>query len=117
MNLMLFVILLILFITIMLMFIIMIIKKKTITTSQKTTPFECGFNPMSYSRLPFSMHFFMIAVIFLIFDIEIIMIMPIIFTMKTSMYMYWILTSVTFTSILLVGLFHEWKNGMINWTK
>nr|YP_010272387.1 NADH dehydrogenase subunit 3 [Phlogothamnus polymaculatus]UKE80384.1 NADH dehydrogenase subunit 3 [Phlogothamnus polymaculatus] len=96
--------------------IIMLVSKKSITDNQKATPFECGFNPMSYSRLPFSIHFFMVAVIFLIFDIEIIMIMPMILTMKTSLIINWLMTSVTFTFILIMGLFHEWKNGMISWT-
>nr|YP_010125583.1 NADH dehydrogenase subunit 3 [Phlogotettix monozoneus]ASA46948.1 NADH dehydrogenase subunit 3 [Kolla paulula]QCB91445.1 NADH dehydrogenase subunit 3 [Phlogotettix monozoneus] len=96
--------------------IILLVSKKSIIDNQKATPFECGFNPMSYSRLPFSIHFFMIAVIFLIFDIEIIMIMPMILTVKTSMVKYWLLTSIMFTVILIVGLIHEWKNGMISWT-
>nr|YP_010272348.1 NADH dehydrogenase subunit 3 [Parascaphoidella transversa]UKE80332.1 NADH dehydrogenase subunit 3 [Parascaphoidella transversa] len=106
-------------ISLILMAIIMLIlavSKKAIMDSQKATPFECGFNPMSYSRIPFSIHFFMIAVIFLIFDIEIIMIMPMILTVKTTMIKYWVLTSISFIMILALGLVHEWKNGMINWT-
>nr|YP_009520503.1 NADH dehydrogenase subunit 3 [Macrosteles quadrimaculatus]AWX90838.1 NADH dehydrogenase subunit 3 [Macrosteles quadrimaculatus] len=103
---------------IMIMFImITTLSKKTIFDMQKSTPFECGFNSMSYNRLPFSIHFFMIAVIFLIFDIEIIMIMPMIITMKTVMMKYWMMTSVLFIIILIMGLMHEWKNGMINWTE
>nr|YP_010278722.1 NADH dehydrogenase subunit 3 [Changbaninus pleiospicules]UKE80319.1 NADH dehydrogenase subunit 3 [Changbaninus pleiospicules] len=116
MNLLMLMILLICMIIIMITLIIVMVSKKSLTDNQKATPFECGFNPMSYSRLPFSIHFFMIAVIFLIFDIEIIMIMPIILTMKTSMIKYWIFTSVSFITILIVGLIHEWINGMINWT-
>nr|YP_010363427.1 NADH dehydrogenase subunit 3 [Atkinsoniella yunnanana]UNZ12528.1 NADH dehydrogenase subunit 3 [Atkinsoniella yunnanana] len=96
--------------------LIMTVSKKSIIDLQKSTPFECGFNPMSYKRLPFSIHFFLIAVIFLIFDIEIIIIIPMIFTMKSSMLMYWLLTSTLFVLILILGLFHEWYNGMLNWT-
>nr|YP_010467037.1 NADH dehydrogenase subunit 3 [Atkinsoniella zizhongi]UVF28956.1 NADH dehydrogenase subunit 3 [Atkinsoniella zizhongi] len=96
--------------------LIMMISKKSIIDLQKSTPFECGFNPMSYKRLPFSIHFFLIAVIFLIFDIEIIIIVPMIFTMKSSMLMYWLVTSAIFIVILIIGLFHEWINGMLNWT-
>nr|YP_010272361.1 NADH dehydrogenase subunit 3 [Phlogotettix cyclops]UKE80358.1 NADH dehydrogenase subunit 3 [Phlogotettix cyclops] len=108
---------LIIWVTLMaIIMIILLVSKKSIIDNQKATPFECGFNPMSHSRLPFSIHFFMIAVIFLIFDIEIIMIMPMILTMKTSMIKYWLLTSTTFTVILIAGLIHEWKNGMISWT-
>ncbi|YP_009370128.1 NADH dehydrogenase subunit 3 (mitochondrion) [Macrosteles quadrilineatus] len=105
--------------TIMTIILMMIttLSKKTILDTQKSTPFECGFNPMSYNRLPFSIHFFMIAVIFLIFDIEIILIMPMILTMKMVMLKYWIITSMTFILILILGLMHEWKNGMLKWTE
>nr|WRK21394.1 NADH dehydrogenase subunit 3 [Acinopterus sp.] len=96
--------------------LIMMMSKKTKTDLQKTTPFECGFNPMSYSRTPFSMHFFLIAVLFLIFDIEIIIIMPMIMAKKTTMIYYWMVTSMQFTIVLIVGLYHEWKNGMLMWT-
>nr|ASR18184.1 NADH dehydrogenase subunit 3 [Orosius orientalis] len=93
------------------------IGKKSIIDSQKSSPFECGFNPMSNTRLPFSIHFFIIAVIFLVFDIEIIMIMPMILTMKLTTIKYWLLTSTLFTMILIVGLAHEWNNGMMTWTQ
>nr|WRK21459.1 NADH dehydrogenase subunit 3 [Hecalus sp.] len=114
---------LMIYLTIMIVIILMImtlmivtISKKSIIDKEKATPFECGFNSMSHSRLPFSIHFFLIAVIFLIFDIEIIMIMPIIMTMKTSMLKFWMMTSTIFIMILLIGLMHEWKNGMMEWT-
>nr|ATC73075.1 NADH dehydrogenase subunit 3 [Cicadellinae sp. EMHAU-2015-Zz060410]QUO99354.1 NADH dehydrogenase subunit 3 [Atkinsoniella grahami]QUO99367.1 NADH dehydrogenase subunit 3 [Atkinsoniella xanthonota]QZH44562.1 NADH dehydrogenase subunit 3 [Atkinsoniella xanthonota] len=100
----------------MISMLIMLISKKSIIDMQKSTPFECGFNPMSYKRLPFSIHFFLIAVIFLIFDIEIIIIVPMIFMMKSTMLLYWLITSVMFIIILIFGLFHEWYNGMLNWT-
>nr|YP_011036751.1 NADH dehydrogenase subunit 3 [Arrugada affinis]WRK21420.1 NADH dehydrogenase subunit 3 [Arrugada affinis] len=104
-------------ISFMIVMMILVISKKALINTQKSTPFECGFNPMSYSRLPFSIHFFMVAVIFLIFDIEIILMMPMILTYKMSMLKYWMITSVSFTLILLLGLLHEWVNGMIEWTK
>nr|ATF28610.1 NADH dehydrogenase subunit 3 [Norvellina sp. EMHAU-15062816] len=117
MNMMIYAMLTILIIlTIMAVMISMVSKKKMID-NQKSTPFECGFNPMSYTRLPFSIHFFMVAVIFLIFDIEIIMVMPMVLTIKTSLVKFWMLTSIMFLLILILGLIHEWKNGMIDWTK
>nr|YP_010952651.1 NADH dehydrogenase subunit 3 [Empoascanara falcata]WMQ53071.1 NADH dehydrogenase subunit 3 [Empoascanara falcata] len=99
------------------MLMIMTINKKQIFNSQKSSPFECGFNPMTFKRLPFSIHFFLIAVIFLIFDIEIIIIMPMILTLKSSQLSAWLMTSSMFTLILILGLYHEWMNGMLNWTK
>nr|QZZ18329.1 NADH dehydrogenase subunit 3 [Kaukania anser] len=96
---------------------ILIISKKIIFDKEKSTPFECGFNPMSQKRLHFSIHFFLIAVIFLIFDIEIIIILPMILTIKSSHLINWILTSSLFVLILTLGLYHEWLNGLLNWTK
>nr|QWC53807.1 NADH dehydrogenase subunit 3 [Evacanthus heimianus] len=107
----------IVFILIMLiMTLLTFLSKKSIIDLQKSTSFECGFNPMSYSRLPFSIHFFLIAVIFLIFDIEIIIIIPMIFLLKSSNLIYWLVTSVTFIIMLIIGLYHEWYNGLLNWT-
>nr|QWC53794.1 NADH dehydrogenase subunit 3 [Evacanthus danmainus] len=100
----------------LIMSLLIFLSKKSIIDLQKSTSFECGFNPMSYSRLPFSIHFFLIAVIFLIFDIEIIIIIPMIFLLKSSNLVYWLITSMTFIIVLIIGLYHEWYNGLLNWT-
>nr|QZZ18247.1 NADH dehydrogenase subunit 3 [Dikraneura zlata] len=97
--------------------LIMMIGKKSIIDTQKSTPFECGFNPMTFKRLPFSIHFFLIAVIFLIFDIEIIIILPMVLTLKSSFILPWMMTSMLFLIILILGLYHEWMHGMLTWTK
>uniref|UniRef100_UPI00315DBBBA NADH dehydrogenase subunit 3 n=1 Tax=Centrotypus assamensis TaxID=3038120 RepID=UPI00315DBBBA len=91
--------------------------KKSLTEIQKMSPFECGFNPMSNKRMPFSTHFFMMAILFLIFDVEVVIILPMILTMKLTMMKYWISTSMSLIMILLVGLYYEWYNGLLNWTK
>nr|YP_010531066.1 NADH dehydrogenase subunit 3 [Cladolidia robusta]UXW93613.1 NADH dehydrogenase subunit 3 [Cladolidia robusta] len=104
-------------ISLVMMMLIKMISKKSIMEINKSSPFECGMNTISYKRLPFSSHFFMIAVIFLIFDIEIIMIAPTIMTMKTSMYYMWMLTSFMFITIIMMGLYYEWFNGLIKWTQ
>nr|YP_010478326.1 NADH dehydrogenase subunit 3 [Nesophrosyne sp. 21 GMB-2012]UVI59770.1 NADH dehydrogenase subunit 3 [Nesophrosyne sp. 21 GMB-2012] len=108
-----------LILTFMLIFMLIIstISKKSIIDNQSASPFECGFNPVSYTRLPFSIHFFLIAVLFLVFDIEIIMVLPMILTVKTAILKTWIITTSSFIMILMLGLFHEWNNGMIKWTE
>nr|YP_010535278.1 NADH dehydrogenase subunit 3 [Megacopta distanti]UYA97752.1 NADH dehydrogenase subunit 3 [Megacopta distanti]UYA97765.1 NADH dehydrogenase subunit 3 [Megacopta distanti] len=92
------------------------VHKSSIQDREKMSPFECGFNPKKSARIPFSIQFFLLAVLFLIFDIEIAIILPVIITMKSSMTSKWILTVTLFITLLILGLYHEWKNGMLEWT-
>nr|ALO76746.1 NADH deshydrogenase subunit 3 [Strongylium suspicax] len=103
-------------INIILVILLNLISKKTIMDREKTSPFECGFDPKSSSRLPFSMHFFLIAIIFLIFDVEITLLFPLIISMKFNSMMTYLFVFPAFIIILLVGLFHEWKQGALTWT-
>nr|YP_010037293.1 NADH dehydrogenase subunit 3 [Acidiella diversa]QQW48069.1 NADH dehydrogenase subunit 3 [Acidiella diversa] len=93
-----------------------ILSKKTLTDREKCSPFECGFDPKSSSRLPFSLRFFLITIIFLIFDVEIALILPMILIIKMSNIMMWSITSIIFIIILIIGLYHEWNQGMLNWS-
>nr|YP_002640529.1 NADH dehydrogenase subunit 3 [Aspidytes niobe]CAM35449.1 NADH dehydrogenase subunit 3 [Aspidytes niobe] len=93
-----------------------LLSKKTFMDREKNSPFECGFDPKNSSRLPFSLQFFLIAVIFLIFDVEIALLMPMIMIMNFTNLISWMFTSLFFLLILLIGLYHEWNQGALNWT-
>nr|YP_010242207.1 NADH dehydrogenase subunit 3 [Leiometopon simyrides]QTI83246.1 NADH dehydrogenase subunit 3 [Leiometopon simyrides] len=108
--------LIIMLISNILMFISIILSKKTLSDREKCSPFECGFDPKSSARIPFSLHFFLITVIFLIFDVEIALIFPIIFLFKMVNFIIWTMVSFFFLLILLMGLYHEWNQNMLNWT-
>jgi NADH-ubiquinone oxidoreductase chain 3 len=84
-----------------------ILSKKSFYDREKNSPFECGFDPKSSSRLPFSLRFFLIAIIFLIFDVEIVLIFPLIPIINNSNLINLILTLSFFIFILLIGLYHE----------
>nr|YP_009945374.1 NADH dehydrogenase subunit 3 [Pochazia shantungensis]QOE55908.1 NADH dehydrogenase subunit 3 [Pochazia shantungensis]QRI61355.1 NADH dehydrogenase subunit 3 [Pochazia shantungensis] len=96
--------------------ITILISKKTTMSREKNSPFECGFSNMSSARKPFSSHFFMIGILFLIFDIEISIILPLTNTSMTNM-TEWLISSMMTMMILIAGLVNEWKTGMLEWTK
>nr|AFQ62142.1 NADH dehydrogenase subunit 3 [Promecognathus crassus] len=103
-------------ISFLMMMIANILSKKTFMDREKNSPFECGFDPKNSARLPFSLQFFLIAVIFLIFDVEIALLMPMISIMKISNLLSWMSISFLFLMILLIGLYHEWNQGALNWS-
>nr|QXM16993.1 NADH dehydrogenase subunit 3 [Neoneuromus fenestralis] len=107
--------LLILLISSIIMLLASLLSKKSFIDREKASPFECGFDPISSSRMPFSLRFFLIAVIFLIFDVEIALLFPLILIMNYSNIFMWFFTSLIFLMILLIGLYHEWNQGALNW--
>nr|YP_010291950.1 NADH dehydrogenase subunit 3 [Phlaeoba antennata]ATO88585.1 NADH dehydrogenase subunit 3 [Phlaeoba antennata]QOL01043.1 NADH dehydrogenase subunit 3 [Phlaeoba antennata] len=101
----------------MVMIMATMLSKKMINDREKSSPFECGFDPKNSARMPFSLRFFLIAVIFLIFDVEIALILPIVIIMKSSNLMIWTMSTAFFIIILLMGLYHEWKQGALQWAE
>lgn len=91
------------------------IKKRQ--SREKTSAFECGYDPKRPSRLPFSIQFFLIAVIFLIFDVEITLIIPIPVIIKFIESTLWLIVCLIFILILILGTFHEWNEGSLDWSK
>nr|QNE85747.1 NADH dehydrogenase subunit 3 [Tomosvaryella palliditarsis] len=106
----------IMLISLITMMLASILSKKSIIDREKSSPFECGFDPKSSSRLPFSLRFFLITIIFLIFDVEIALLLPMIMIINLSNMMMWTITSIIFLFILIIGLYHEWNQGMLNWS-
>nr|QRV62911.1 NADH dehydrogenase subunit 3 [Necterosoma penicillatum] len=107
--------LVILMVSIIMMMAASLLSKKTFMDREKNSPFECGFDPINSARIPFSLQFFLIAVIFLIFDVEIALLLPVIMVYKISYIKIMMITSMFFIAILLIGLFHEWNQGALNW--
>nr|AQP29090.1 NADH dehydrogenase subunit 3 [Odontotermes sp. 7 TB-2017] len=94
-----------------------LISKKSNEDREKSSPFECGFDPKNSARLPFSSRFFLIAVIFMIFDVEIALLLPMPVTMMTSNMKSWMTVSTMFLLILIIGLYHEWNQGSLEWSE
>nr|CCI69439.1 NADH dehydrogenase subunit 3 [Metacrangonyx sp. 2 MDMBR-2012] len=92
-----------------------ILGKKMKKDRSKNSPFECGFDPFKKARTPFSVRFFLVSIIFLIFDIEIVVLMPVGILMNFCSVSYFSLISVIIVVILIIGLVHEWNQGALNW--
>nr|YP_004934956.1 NADH dehydrogenase subunit 3 [Peronia peronii]AEQ93875.1 NADH dehydrogenase subunit 3 [Peronia peronii] len=85
------------------------------SVDEKLTSFECGFDPLSASRTPFSTRFFILVVLFLIFDVEIALLFPILTMLGVCNSSQLGVMLFCFLIILLAGLFHEWNEGAIDW--
>nr|YP_010535824.1 NADH dehydrogenase subunit 3 [Cerogria janthinipennis]UYB79036.1 NADH dehydrogenase subunit 3 [Cerogria janthinipennis] len=115
MNILAFMFFIISFIMFILIIILNLISKKSYKDREKMSPFECGFDPKSSSRLPFSLHFFLMAILFLIFDVEITILFPMVILMNVTNILLYFISMFFFIIILILGLFHEWNEGSLNW--
>nr|AOS49779.1 NADH dehydrogenase subunit 3 [Aleurocanthus camelliae] len=82
---------------------------------EKYSVFECGFDLLSSLRLPFSLNFFFITIVFLIFDVELILVLPLIFNFTLVSFKYTSYLIVFFFFFLIVGFLYEWATGLLNW--
>nr|YP_009176288.1 NADH dehydrogenase subunit 3 [Gorsachius magnificus]ALI31236.1 NADH dehydrogenase subunit 3 [Gorsachius magnificus] len=85
--------------------------------SEKLSPCECGFDPLGSARLPFSIRFFLVAILFLLFDLEIALLLPLPWAIQLQSP----ITTLTWTStiifLLTLGLIYEWTQGGLEWAE
>uniref|UniRef100_A7U4E3 NADH-ubiquinone oxidoreductase chain 3 n=1 Tax=Ochetorhynchus melanurus TaxID=427553 RepID=A7U4E3_9FURN len=90
---------------------------QTSPDSEKLSPYECGFDPLGSARLPFSIRFFLIAILFLLFDLEIALLLP----LPWATQLQYPLSTLTWTStiilLLTLGLIYEWTQGGLEWAE
>nr|UPX88271.1 NADH dehydrogenase subunit 3 [Eurycercus lamellatus] len=107
---------LIFLIVLVVMMLGMLLSKKTCGSREKMSPFECGFDSNVSARLPFSLRFFLITILFLIFDVEVVLLLPSVKSFILSSTNSWWVAFSTFLIVLLLGLFHEWNEGSLAWS-
>nr|YP_009829005.1 NADH dehydrogenase subunit 3 [Scincella modesta]QJC59321.1 NADH dehydrogenase subunit 3 [Scincella modesta]QMS48869.1 NADH dehydrogenase subunit 3 [Scincella modesta] len=90
---------------------------QTTPDTEKLSPYECGFDPLGTARLPFSLRFFLVAILFLLFDLEIALLLPIPWAMNQPIPTL----TTTWTSIIIalltLGLVYEWLEGGLEWAE
>jgi NADH-quinone oxidoreductase subunit A len=81
---------------------------------EKLSAYECGFNAFSDARMKFDVRFYLVAILFIIFDLEVAFLFPWAITLKeTGVFAFW--SMVTFLGVLTIGFIYEWKKGALEW--
>jgi NADH-quinone oxidoreductase subunit A len=82
--------------------------------AEKVSTYECGFNAFDDARMKFDVKFYLVAILFILFDLEIAFLFPWVLALdEIGPFGYWSMMS--FLGILLVGFIYEWKKGALEW--
>nr|AHK23167.1 NADH dehydrogenase subunit 3 [Synallaxis albescens]AHK23168.1 NADH dehydrogenase subunit 3 [Synallaxis albescens] len=85
--------------------------------SEKLSPYECGFDPLGSARLPFSIRFFLVAILFLLFDLEIALLLPLPWATQLESPLSTLTWTSTIILLLTLGLMYEWTQGGLEWAE
>nr|YP_009992359.1 NADH dehydrogenase subunit 3 [Crithagra tristriata]QNN90284.1 NADH dehydrogenase subunit 3 [Crithagra tristriata]QNN90297.1 NADH dehydrogenase subunit 3 [Crithagra tristriata]QNN90323.1 NADH dehydrogenase subunit 3 [Crithagra tristriata] len=85
--------------------------------SEKLSPYECGFDPLGSARLPFSIRFFLVAILFLLFDLEIALLLPLPWATQLESPTTTLIWASTLLLLLTLGLIYEWIQGGLEWAE
>nr|YP_009113420.1 NADH dehydrogenase subunit 3 [Ara glaucogularis]AFI54884.1 NADH dehydrogenase subunit 3 [Ara glaucogularis] len=85
--------------------------------SEKLSPYECGFDPLGSARLPFSIRFFLVAILFLLFDLEIALLLPLPWAIQLKHPTVTLIWATTIILLLTLGLIYEWTQGGLEWAE
>ena len=81
---------------------------------EKLSAYECGFEPFNDSRMEFDVRFYLVAILFIIFDLEIAFLFPWAISLGT-IGMFGYISMLIFLFILTIGFIYEWKKGALDW--
>nr|YP_010949689.1 NADH dehydrogenase subunit 3 [Micropogonias undulatus]WMI35502.1 NADH dehydrogenase subunit 3 [Micropogonias undulatus] len=84
---------------------------------EKLSPYECGFDPLGTARLPFSLRFFLVAILFLLFDLEIALLLPLPWGDQLASPLLTFLWATAVLALLTLGLIYEWLQGGLEWAE
>lgn len=82
--------------------------------SEKLSPYECGFEAFEDSRMKFDVRYYLVAILFIIFDLEIAFLFPWAVVLE-EIGMFGFVAMVVFLGILVIGFIYEWMKGALEW--
>ena len=88
--------------------------RRTVMTPEKMMPYECGVDPVSDARERISVRYFIIAMLFLIFDVETIFLFPWA-VIYDQLALFGMIEAFIFIGILIVGYYYAWRKGALDW--
>tara|TARA_B100000446_G_C10446435_1_gene303561 strand:- start:382 stop:738 length:357 start_codon:yes stop_codon:yes gene_type:complete len=83
-------------------------------TKAKLSPYECGFDPFEDARIPFDVRYYLVAILFIIFDLEIAFLFPWAVSLN-KIGISGIIAMGIFLLVLVIGFIYEWKKGALEW--
>ena len=87
---------------------------KQLPDSEKLSPYECGFEPFEYAIIQFDVRFYLVAILFIIFDLEVAFLFPWAVSLGSiGIFGFW--SMMIFLLILTIGFIYEWKKGALEW--
>lgn len=84
---------------------------------EKSSCYECGFEPIRTARRRFSLRFFLLGVLFVVFDVEVVMLVPILFGVRVGGSLARVVCVSIFLVVLVLGCLYERRDGSIDWVK
>jgi NADH-quinone oxidoreductase subunit A len=82
--------------------------------SEKLSPYECGFDPFEDARVRFDVRYYLVAILFIIFDLEVAFLFPWAVSLgDIGMFGFW--SMIVFLGVLTVGFIYEWRKGALEW--
>jgi len=81
---------------------------------EKLSPYECGFEPFEDARMKFDVRYYLVAILFILFDLEIAFLFPWA-TVLNDIGLFGFLSMMVFLGILVVGFIYEWMKGALEW--
>ena len=87
---------------------------RTKNDAQKLSPYECGFEAYEDARMQFDVRYYLVAILFIVFDLEIAFLFPWAVSL-TKIGVFGLLAMGIFLGILVVGFIYEWKKGALEW--